>query len=156
MTILSTTAKGLLIAATGAATLVGTAGAANAQSYGYRDRPQATYCDARSSERQVAGGVFGAVGGAVLGSAIAGRGDRNEGAVIGGLLGAVAGSAVARNSGRDCYDDRRGYRDTRYGYGQSYGYAQPYDVRSERRAQRQYEREQRRYERQQARYGYGY
>jgi uncharacterized protein YcfJ len=42
----------------------------------------------------VAGGVIGALAGAVLGSNIAGRGDRTEGAVLGGLAGAVVGGAV--------------------------------------------------------------
>jgi hypothetical protein len=44
----------------------------------------------------VAGTLFGAGAGAVLGQAIAG----NQGAVLGGAIGAVAGTAIAANQGR--------------------------------------------------------
>ena len=42
-----------------------------------------------------AGTVIGGVGGAVAGSAIAGRGDRGVGALLGGIGGALIGNAVA-------------------------------------------------------------
>jgi len=66
-------------------------------------------CEQRKANR-VAGTVVGAGIGALLGSAVAGRGDRNEGAVIGGVGGAVIGNQVAKGNG-DCaraygfYDD---------------------------------------------------
>ena len=44
----------------------------------------------------VAGTLFGAGAGALLGQAIAG----NQGAVVGGAIGAVAGTAIAANQGR--------------------------------------------------------
>jgi hypothetical protein len=44
--------------------------------------------------------VIGALGGAVLGSAIAGHGDRTAGAVIGGVGGAVVGNQLAGSSVR--------------------------------------------------------
>ncbi len=44
----------------------------------------------------VAGTLFGAGAGALLGQAIAG----NQGAVVGGAIGAVAGTAIASNQGR--------------------------------------------------------
>ena len=50
---------------------------------------------------QVAGTVVGAGIGALLGSAIAGRGSHTEGAVIGGVGGAVIGNQVSAPS-RDC------------------------------------------------------
>jgi hypothetical protein len=57
-------------------------------------------CEQRKSNR-VAGTVVGAGIGALLGSAVAGRGDRNTGAVVGGLGGAVIGNQVAKGNG-DC------------------------------------------------------
>ncbi len=66
---------------------------------------QAT-CEERRANR-VAGTVVGAGVGALAGSAIAGRGDRNEGAVIGGLAGALLGNQLAKGGSGDC----------RYAYG---------------------------------------
>src|SRR5678815_628190 len=61
-------------------------------------------CEERRNNR-VAGTVVGGVLGAIAGSAIAGRGDRNEGAVIGGVGGAVVGNQLSKGNG-DC---RRAY-----------------------------------------------
>jgi len=74
-----------------------------------------TYCDERGHDRKVAGTVLGAVGGALIGNAIAPRG----GAVIGGLGGAVVGNQLARTK---CYNRPQ----ARY---QSSGrvYARPYN-----------------------------
>jgi outer membrane lipoprotein SlyB len=44
------------------------------------------------------GTIIGGVGGAVAGSAIAGRGDRGVGALLGGLGGALIGNAVASSN----------------------------------------------------------
>ena len=57
-------------------------------------------CEQRSNDR-VIGTVAGAGIGALLGSAIAGRGDKTAGAVIGGLGGGVVGNQVTR-SNADC------------------------------------------------------
>ncbi|MGH6908649.1 MAG: glycine zipper 2TM domain-containing protein [Phenylobacterium sp.] len=57
-------------------------------------------CEERRNNR-VAGTVVGGVLGAIAGSAVAGRGDRNEGAVIGGIGGAVIGNQVSKGSA-DC------------------------------------------------------
>jgi len=58
-----------------------------------RDDP----CARRSGD--AAGGlIVGAVAGAVLGSAIAGRGSHTEGAVIGGVAGGALGASVAGSS----------------------------------------------------------
>ena len=43
-------------------------------------------------DNSAAGTVIGAIGGAALGSAIAGRGDKTAGAVIGGVGGALIGN----------------------------------------------------------------
>ena len=57
-------------------------------------------CEERRNNR-VAGTVVGGVLGALAGSAVAGRGDRNEGAVIGGVGGAVIGNQLSKGS-PDC------------------------------------------------------
>jgi hypothetical protein len=57
-------------------------------------------CEDRRNNR-VAGTVVGGVLGALAGSAVAGRGDRNEGAVIGGVGGAVVGNQLSKGNG-DC------------------------------------------------------
>ena len=58
-------------------------------------------CEQRQANR-VAGTVVGAGVGAIAGSAVAGRGDRNEGAVIGGIAGAILGNQLAKGSKGDC------------------------------------------------------
>ena len=57
-------------------------------------------CEQRQHNR-IAGTVVGAGIGAIAGSAVAGRGDRNEGAVIGGLAGALLGNQLAKGQ-PDC------------------------------------------------------
>jgi uncharacterized protein YcfJ len=57
-------------------------------------------CEERSQNR-AAGTAVGAVGGALVGSAVAGRHDRGTGAIVGGVLGAIIGNQVARGP-RDC------------------------------------------------------
>lgn len=57
-------------------------------------------CEQRQNNR-IAGTVVGAGVGAIAGSAVAGRGDRNEGAVIGGLAGALIGNQMAKGRA-DC------------------------------------------------------
>lgn len=59
-----------------------------------------SYEGCRQYERKKAnnGTVIGGLGGALVGSAVAGRGDRTEGAVIGGVVGAVAGHQIAKKN----------------------------------------------------------
>ena len=79
-----------------------------ASDYGYDDVPVAPdyreeYYDRQQRERRengVGGAVAGAVGGGILGSAVAGRGDRLEGALIGAGVGAVAGYAIDKAEDR--------------------------------------------------------
>jgi uncharacterized protein YcfJ len=54
-------------------------------------------CRAEQRRQANRGTVAGAAAGAVLGSVVAGRGDRTEGALIGGAVGAVAGHQIAKN-----------------------------------------------------------
>lgn len=57
-------------------------------------------CEQRQANRTV-GTIAGAGIGALLGSAVAGHGDRTTGAVVGGLGGAVVGNQLSRSNG-DC------------------------------------------------------
>jgi len=83
-------------------------------------------CEERRNNR-VAGTVVGGVLGALAGSAVAGRGDRNEGAVIGGVGGAVIGNQLSKGSA-DCQhaygyydnDGRWHANDVRRDYAQGY------------------------------------
>ncbi|THD61476.1 glycine zipper 2TM domain-containing protein [Phenylobacterium sp.] len=83
-------------------------------------------CQQRS-ENRTAGTVLGAVGGALLGSAVAGRHDRGEGAVIGGVGGAVVGSNLSKGP-RDCahaygyYDNDNRWHDNGADRAVAYGY----------------------------------
>lgn len=99
---------------------------------GYYGRPasaSAIPCNRNSST--VAGGLIGALAGAVLGSQIAGRGDRTEGAVLGGVAGAVVGGAVGNANDRyKCdsrgpyftYSETVPYREGRRRYSSAYDY----------------------------------
>jgi hypothetical protein len=68
-----------------------------------------TSCE-QQHENRVAGTVAGGVVGALLGSAIAGHGDKTTGAVIGGVGGAVIGNQIAKPNA-DCAH-AYGYYDT--------------------------------------------
>lgn len=58
----------------------------------------ATTADARACRRmnKTEGAVVGAVGGAVLGNILAGRGNRGTGTALGAIAGGVAGHEIAR------------------------------------------------------------
>ena len=60
---------------------------------GYYGQGYGRYCRDSGS----GGTILGAIAGGLLGSEIAGRGDRTEGAIIGGAAGALAGRAIDRN-----------------------------------------------------------
>jgi hypothetical protein len=117
MTIRLTIAKGSFAAAVAAMTLAGALAApqvASAQQTAYDARTGTYYdpCQRDKTNREIAGGVLGAIGGAVIGSNLAHGGGRDGGAVIGGVVGAAGGAAVggataACDSAR--YDDNQGY-----------------------------------------------
>ena len=69
-----------------------------------------TSCESYAHDRKVTGTVIGALGGGLLGSAVAGHGSKGEGALVGAGLGAVVGNNVSRVS---C-DNRYTVRRTRY------------------------------------------
>ncbi|MDB5432007.1 MAG: hypothetical protein JWP35_3123 [Caulobacter sp.] len=58
-------------------------------------------CEEQTNHR-VAGTVVGGVGGALAGSAIAGRGHKGDGAILGAVVGAVIGNQVTKPT-QDCY-----------------------------------------------------
>ena len=84
-------------------------------------------CVRSNQDNNATGTVVGALGGALIGGAIAGRHDRGAGVVIGGVTGAVAGNAIAGANSPECApgyyyapppqrDDGR-YNDGRYNDG---------------------------------------
>jgi hypothetical protein len=99
MTLRLTLAKGGFAAAVAAMTLAGAVAApqaASAQPTAYDARTGTYYdpCKRDKTNREIAGGVLGAIGGAVIGSNLAHGGGRDGGAVIGGVVGAAGGAAV--------------------------------------------------------------
>ena len=72
-----------------------------------------THCEQQRQNDKAAGTVLGAIGGALLGSAIAGRGSHTEGAVLGGVGGAVVGNSIA-GSGTSCPDGYYAVSDPAY------------------------------------------
>jgi hypothetical protein len=59
-------------------------------------------CVRANQDNRVAGTVAGAIGGALLGGAIAGHGHQGDGAAVGALGGAVVGNAVAGANNHPC------------------------------------------------------
>src|SRR5580693_4882525 len=59
-------------------------------------------CVRSNQDNHAAGTILGAVGGALIGGAIAGRHDRGAGVVLGGVTGAVAGNAIAGSGDHPC------------------------------------------------------
>lgn len=55
-------------------------------------------CEEYAHNRRVTGTVVGAIGGGLLGSAIAGHGSKGTGALVGAGLGAVVGNNLSRTS----------------------------------------------------------
>lgn len=91
--------------------------------YGYYDDA----CRTKKTNRGTAGAVIGGLAGAVLGSNVAGRGDRTEGAVIGGVAGALIGNGVGRANADASYAcEGRNYGTVRYNPSAPY-YGNPYD-----------------------------
>lgn len=59
-------------------------------------------CVRANQDSRAAGTVLGAIGGAIIGSAVAGHHDRGAGAVVGGIAGAAAGNAIAGSTNHPC------------------------------------------------------
>ena len=99
----------------------------------YGQNASATGLNCSSGNNTVAGGVIGALAGAILGSQIASRGARTEGAVLGGVAGAVIGGSIGNAGGGNSYkcdsrgpyfsrDDTVAYREGRRRYSSTYDY----------------------------------
>ena len=68
-------------------------------------------------QKRTNGTIIGALGGALLGGAVAGRGDRTEGALIGGAAGGLVGNQVSkcrRSSSRAHQRPARSYQRASY------------------------------------------
>lgn len=95
-------------------------------------------CRARSNNNNAAaGGLFGALAGAAIGSSLAGRGSHTEGAVLGAFAGGAIGASVGSSSAR-CDDD--GYY---YSYNQTVQYREPSDYRGQSSGRYDYDHYQR-------------
>ena len=77
-------------------------GAAGVGSAPAMAQPYDPGCVRANQNNQVAGTVVGAIGGALLGNAIAGRHDKGAGTAIGAVGGAVAGNAIAGANNQPC------------------------------------------------------
>jgi len=98
----------LLSATALVATLAFTPAIANANNFGANPHEQ---CKRDEDNRQILGGLAGAVLGGVIGSQVAGSGARTEGSVIAGTIGALAGAGIADKT-IDCdpvYPSQQGY-----------------------------------------------
>ncbi len=65
-------------------------------------QPYDPACVRANQQNQATGTVLGAIGGALLGDAIGGRGHKTDGAIVGGIGGAVAGNAIAGANNHPC------------------------------------------------------
>ncbi len=74
-------------------------------------------CRRSSTNRSTTGGLIGALAGAAIGSNVAARNARTEGAVLGGLIGAAAGAKIGQSSAACSPGRQSGY----YGSGSQYG-----------------------------------
>ncbi|HQN50108.1 MAG TPA: glycine zipper 2TM domain-containing protein [Phenylobacterium sp.] len=78
------------------------ASAQAAREYGTGD-----ICREEQKSSSTKGTVIGGVAGALLGSAVAGKGNKTEGAVLGGVVGAVAGHEIGKRRVKcDAYPTR--------------------------------------------------
>lgn len=111
--------QGLFAATALAAALICTpqAGAQQYRSYHDEHVSRQQQCERERNNNTVAGVVLGGLAGAVLGSNVAERGHRGDGAALGAVLGAAAGGAIGRTNAR-CNQIAQGDADP---------YAEPYD-----------------------------
>jgi hypothetical protein len=135
----NSTISRLLLAGCVATLAIGAVSPAFAQSYAppsgqaYDDQGHYYYdaCRRDTNNRAVGGGLLGLAAGAIAGSNLAGRHNRDEGTVVGGVLGALVGSQVGKSTAACApqydYAPARIYHRARPGYGYYDGpvYAEP-------------------------------
>ena len=88
--------------------------------------------EAASCPKRTTGTIVGAVGGGLLGTAIAGRGDNTEGALIGAAVGGLAGNQLTKCKRRYARSTRSA--SYRRSYAQPAAYARAPSCRYENRA----------------------
>jgi hypothetical protein len=156
--------KALALAAAAASVVTSFSIPTVASAQQWRDDP----CRYERHEAARNGTIAGGLIGALVGSSIAGRGNRTTGAIVGGAAGAVAGHQIGAHS-VSCTRYPAGYRyhqgchwmtDTYRGQARSYevcrgrdGYWRPYDDR-DWRDHRDYDRDHRDYDRDRDHDGY--
>ena len=79
------------------------------------------YCERDKHDQKVVGTIVSALGGALLGDAVAGRGHRGDGALVGAAGGAIVGNQLSRSNAR-CPDDYYGGGYDGRGYDGGYQY----------------------------------
>jgi uncharacterized protein YcfJ len=84
-------------------------------------------CEAYAHDRRVTGTVVGALGGGLLGGAVAGHGHKGAGTLLGAGVGAVVGNNLSRVH---CHSYARTHyhHDARRTYSPAYATASPYAV----------------------------
>lgn len=110
----------------------------NSQS-NYYGNPYAGQFNPGFNQRNLIGTGIGAGLGGVIGSNVAGSGQRQEGTAIGAVLGGLAGYTIANRTGQS---QRYGSVPTYPAYGQTYsgyGYGQTYQPQSQPQYQMQYQ-----------------
>jgi uncharacterized protein YcfJ len=105
-----------LATATFTAPAIAHAGNYNNAGYQYNE------CKKKDKDNQLVGGLLGAVAGGVIGSQVAGRGERTELSVLGAVIGGAAGAGIADDN-RNC---RKEVQRTTYGYGSQKTYNRGY------------------------------
>lgn len=98
---------------------------ASAQSYnnaGY----QYNECKKKDKDNQLVGGLLGAVAGGVIGSQVAGRGERTELSVLGAVIGGAAGVGIADDN-RNCRKEVQRTTSRTYGTQSTYGSNRSYN-----------------------------
>lgn len=65
-------------------------------------QPYDSACVRSNQDNQVTGTILGAIGGALIGNAVAGRHDKGAGTAIGAIGGGVAGNAIAGANNHPC------------------------------------------------------
>lgn len=94
----------------------------------YRDYGSGDVCKQEQKDSAKKGAVVGGVAGALLGSAVAGKGQKTEGAVLGGVVGAVAGHEIGKRRVK-CVDYPSRVKQTKHSRANCHWVQEHYDGR---------------------------